>query len=76
MRIITTGSVVASPQRSLHLDASVGFLASNRSSFNPLADDPHFYGDEQCGVTAEVNSASNKYERCPKECPCYCSEFG
>jgi hypothetical protein len=67
------GSVVASPHRSLHVDAiRTSFLAaSNQSKFNPLADDPHFYGDKQCGVTTQVNSASNKYERCPKECPYY-----
>jgi len=67
------GSVVASPHRSLNVDAiRTSFLAaSNQTKFNPLADDPHFYGDKQCGVTTQVNSASNKYERCPKECPYY-----
>jgi len=67
------GSVVASPHRSLKVDAiRTSFLAAaNQSKFNPLADDPHFYGDKQCGVTTQVNSASNKYERCPKECPYY-----
>lgn len=67
------GSVVASPHRSLHVDATAhSFLANkNQSKFNPLADDPHFVGDKQCGVTTQVNSASNKYERCPKECPYY-----
>jgi hypothetical protein len=67
------GSVVASPHRSLHVDAiKTSFLAAkNQSQFNPLADDPHFVGDKQCGVTTQVNSASNKYERCPKECPYY-----
>lgn len=72
-RTAVAGPVVASPHRSLHVDDATAhsFLASNRSKFNPLADDPHFYGDKQCGVTAQVNSASNKYERCPKECPYY-----
>jgi len=65
------GPVVASPHRSLHVDATNSFLGSNQSKFNPMADDPHFYGDKQCGVTTQVNSASNKYERCPKECPYY-----
>jgi len=67
------GPVVASPHRSLHVDATAhSFLAvTNQSKFNPLADDPHFVGDKQCGVTTQVNSASNKYEKCPKECPYY-----